>query len=102
MEASMRMVQYGATCFRDRVPPSGAWGQDFRLTLLGTVVPFPVAELFGPATLVEAGKEKLLFDAGRGATIRVGGGSVPIGAINALFLTHFHSDHTSGIPDLWL
>jgi ribonuclease Z len=27
---------------------------------------------------------------------------VPINKIDALFLTHFHSDHTSGIPDLWL
>jgi ribonuclease Z len=27
---------------------------------------------------------------------------VPINKIDALFLTHFHSDHTSGIPDVWL
>jgi ribonuclease Z len=27
---------------------------------------------------------------------------VPIGRINPLLLTHYHSDHTNGIPDLWL
>lgn len=27
---------------------------------------------------------------------------VPIGRIDALLLTHFHSDHTVGIPDVWL
>jgi ribonuclease Z len=27
---------------------------------------------------------------------------VPLGSIDALLLTHYHSDHTSGIPDLWL
>jgi ribonuclease Z len=27
---------------------------------------------------------------------------IPIGQIDALLLTHFHSDHTVGIPDLWL
>ena len=27
---------------------------------------------------------------------------MPIGQIDALFLTHYHSDHTVGIPDLWL
>lgn len=44
----------------------------------------------------------LLFDAGRGVPIRMGQIKVPIGKINTLFLTHFHSDHTSGIPDVWL
>ena len=81
---------------------SGATAQDFKATLLGTGTPFPVPDRFGAATLVEAGGEKLLFDVGRGATIRLNQISVPIGAINAVFLTHFHSDHTSGIPDLWL
>jgi ribonuclease Z len=81
---------------------SGAWAQDFKVTLLGTGTPFPVPDRFGAATLVEAGREKLLFDVGRGATIRLNQISVPIGALNAVFLTHFHSDHTSGIPDLWL
>jgi ribonuclease BN (tRNA processing enzyme) len=62
----------------------------------------PIPDRFGAATLVEAGKEKLLFDVGRGATIRLNQIGVSLGAINAVFLTHFHSDHTSGIPDLWL
>src|SRR5262245_3472037 len=81
---------------------TGARAQDFKVTLLGTGSPFPIAERFGAATLVEAGQEKLLFDVGRGATIRLTQIGVSIGAINAVFLTHFHSDHTSGIPDLWL
>ena len=78
------------------------WAQDFKVTLLGTGTPFPVPDRFGAATLVEAGKERLLFDVGRGATIRLNQISVPMGTLNAVFLTHFHSDHTSGIPDLWL
>jgi len=43
----------------------------FRVTLLGTGVPIPSPERFGPSTLVEAGDQKLLIDAGRGATIRL-------------------------------
>ena len=27
---------------------------------------------------------------------------IPMGRIDVLFLTHYHSDHTSGVPDLWL
>jgi ribonuclease Z len=75
---------------------------DFRVTLLGTGVPTPRPDRFGPSTLVEAGDQKLLIDAGRGATIRLYQLGVPIGRIDALLLTHYHSDHTSGIPDVWL
>ena len=75
---------------------------DFKVTLLGTGVPIPSPDRFGPSTLVEAGDQKLLIDAGRGATMRLYQLGVPIGHIDALFLTHFHSDHTSGIPDVWL
>ena len=72
------------------------------MTLLGTGVPIPSSERFGPSTLIEAGDHTLLIDAGRGATIRLFQIGVPIGKIDALLLTHFHSDHTVGIPDLWL
>jgi ribonuclease Z len=74
----------------------------FRVTLLGTGVPIPRPDRFGPSTLIEAGEQTVLVDAGRGATIRLFELGVPIGRINALLLTHFHSDHTVGIPDLWL
>jgi ribonuclease Z len=51
---------------------------------------------------VEAGKQKLLFDCGRGATQRIQQIKVPFAEVDALFLTHLHSDHVVGIPDLWL
>ena len=72
------------------------------MTLLGTGVPTPCPDRFGPSTLIEAGDQKLLIDAGRGATIRLYQLGVPIGRIDALLLTHYHSDHTVGIPDVWL
>jgi ribonuclease Z len=75
---------------------------DFKVTLLGTGTPAPNSNRFGPSTLVEAGDQKLLFDAGRGATIRLWQVKVPLDRINVLFLTHYHSDHTVGVPDLWL
>jgi ribonuclease Z len=65
-------------------------------------VPIPRPDRFGPSTLIQAGNQTLLIDAGRGATIRLFQLGVPIGQIDALLLTHFHSDHTVGIPDLWL
>jgi len=70
--------------------------------LLGTASPQPFANRFGPSTLVEAGDQKLLFDAGRGVPIRLRQINVPLAKITAFFITHYHSDHTSGIPDVWL
>jgi len=46
--------------------------------------------------------EKLLFDCGRGAVIRLSQAGIPLSEVDALLLTHLHSDHTVGIPDLWL
>jgi len=57
---------------------------------------------FGPSILVEAGDKKLLFDCGRGATQRLYELHIPFNEVDRLFLTHLHSDHTVGIPDLWL
>jgi len=75
---------------------------EFKVTLLGTASPQPRPDRFGPSTLVEAGDQKFIIDAGRGVPIRLRQLGVPLGKIDVLFLTHYHSDHTSGIPDLWL
>ncbi len=83
-----------------------------KVTLLGTGTPFPNAERFGSAILVEGAGTKLLFDRGRGVVIRLTqvrhGESVlrrtgvSPKELDALFLTDLHSDHVVGIPDLWL
>ena len=75
---------------------------DMRVTLLGTGSPIPQIDRFGPATLVEAGGKRLLFDAGRGVVLRLWQLGFQIGSVDTVFLTHFHSDHTVGLPDLWL
>ncbi len=74
----------------------------FQVTLLGTGNPRPVMTRFGPSTLVEAGGRKFVFDCGRGVTQRLYQLGIPFQEVDALFLTHLHSDHMVGIPDLWL
>jgi ribonuclease Z len=74
----------------------------FRVTLLGTGAPPPLTDRFGPSTLVEAGVEKFIFDAGRGAMQRLHQLGIPFSEITGLFLTHHHSDHVVGFVDLWL
>lgn len=73
---------------------------NFKVTLLGTGSPILSTSRSGPATLVEVGDEKLLFDAGRGAALQLYKANILPGSINKLFLTHLHSDHTIGIPDV--
>ena len=76
---------------------------DIVVTLLGTGGPEPGLARFGPATLVQAGGLSLLFDAGRGVTVRLYQLGIPSGkGIDAVFLTHYHSDHVAGLPDLWM
>ena len=74
----------------------------FRVVLLGTGTPVPSTMRLGPSTLVEAGGEKLVFDVGRDVVIRLDQVGIPYGALTGIMLTHLHSDHVSGLPDLWL
>jgi ribonuclease Z len=59
----------------------------FKVTLLGTASPSPRPTRMGPSTLVEAGSQRLLFDAGRGVPVRLWQIKVPISTIDALFIT---------------
>lgn len=75
---------------------------DIVVTLLGTGSPALNPKRFGPSTLVQAGGLNLLFDAGRGSSIRMAQVGVQPGEIDAIFLSHFHSDHVNGLTDLWM
>lgn len=75
---------------------------EFRVTLLGTGSPAPVMRRFGPGVLVQVGGKNLLIDAGRGVTQRLMQSGLRLGQVDAVFLTHLHSDHVVGLPDLWL
>jgi ribonuclease Z len=75
---------------------------EMKVTLLGTGTPTPRLSNFSASTLVEAGNQRLLFDLGRGVTIRLFQKKIPLGSISAHFLTHLHSDHVVGLPDIWL
>src|SRR5260370_13365698 len=73
-----------------------------KVTVLGKGTPTPRLGSFSASTLVEAGPERLIFDLGRGSTIRLFQKKIPLGSITAHFITHLHSDHVVGLPDMWL
>ena len=68
------------------------------LTLLGTGCPQVDTRRFGPANLVRHGALAFLVDCGSGTTQRLLGAGSKGAAIDAVFLTHLHSDH---IVDLY-
>jgi len=73
---------------------------DFKVTLLGTGSPILSSDRFSNSTLVEVAGQKLLFDVGRGSTLRLNDMDVSPGMIDKLFITHLHHDHTMGFDDL--
>ena len=70
--------------------------------LCGAGSPFPDETRSGPCTLVVAGKRLFVFDAGGGAARNIGRMGFNHGRIEAIFLTHFHSDHIDGLGELML
>jgi ribonuclease Z len=99
----MSLLKKFIACFLGLVVfSSQAQDGTFKVTLLGTGTPVPSITRFGYSTLVEAGDQKMIIDFGRGLTIRLAQLKIPFGRIDAHFLTHFHSDHVNGLPDLWL
>ena len=74
-----------------------------RVRLLGTNGgPTINAQRLGISTLVEAGSETLVFDCGRGSSAGLSRLGIPIAEVRKVFLTHLHSDHVVGIPELYL
>ena len=64
-----------------------------KLTLLGTGCPKVDFNRFGPANLVSTSKAKIVIDCGSGVTQRLHQARISSAKIDALLLTHLHSDH---------
>jgi ribonuclease Z len=63
------------------------------IVFLGTGCPVVSTERYGPAQLILGGGAKVLVDCGSGVTQRLVAAGTPGCALDALLLTHLHSDH---------
>lgn len=78
------------------------------VTITGIGCPIPSATSAGPGVLVRYRNSDdeadvcLQFDAGRSTVMRLTGAGCRLGDLDAVFLTHHHSDHCTGLQDLVL
>lgn len=70
------------------------------LALCGTGSPLPDPSRAGPCNAVIAGGKVFLVDVGEGASANLARMGIPAGRIEAIFLTHFHSDHIDGLGSI--
>ena len=81
---------------------AAACAQDTRVILLGTGTPNPDPQRMGPALAIVSGERVYLVDSGPGVVRRAAQAGLKMEQLTRLFVTHLHSDHTAGYPDLIL
>jgi len=70
------------------------------VVLCGAGGPMPAPNASGPCVLVTAGKQTFVVDAGTDGARNINRMGFQVGNIDAVFLTHFHSDHIDGLGEL--
>jgi ribonuclease Z len=77
-------------------------GDGLHIGLCGTGSPMPNPQRAGPCNVVVAGKQVFVVDMGENGNRNLNLMGISAGEVDALLLTHFHSDHIDGIGPLML
>jgi ribonuclease Z len=70
--------------------------------LTGTGTPLADIKRAGPSVAVQAGNKLFIVDTGDGSARNLQGAGLTIGKVDAVFITHFHSDHIGGLGETML
>lgn len=74
--------------------------EEMKLVLLGTGMPMASIYRSKPAQVILAGRKAFLIDCGAGVVTRLVEAGIPPERIENVFITHHHSDHTSGFENV--
>ncbi len=75
-------------------------GDGLHIALCGAGGPMPAPNRSGPCVAVVAADKLFLVDTGTNSIRNLGRMGYPVGAINGVFLTHFHSDHIDSLGEV--
>ena len=79
---------------------SNIYADIIKVTILGSGTPRVNIDRFSQSILIEHKNDKFLFDAGRGALLRLNQSRILPNEIENIFFTHLHSDHILGFSDI--
>ncbi len=71
-----------------------------KLIFLGTGTPNPDPNHLGPAAAVVVNGQPYIVDCGAGLVRQAAAAGIKMEVLTHAFITHLHSDHTTGLPDL--
>src|SRR5437588_848643 len=73
-----------------------------QVIMLGTGTPNAEPDRSGPSVAIVVNNQPYLVDFGPGVVRRANAAHIKLSDLKIAFVTHLHSDHTTGLPDLLL
>lgn len=84
------------------VDQSARLGDGLHAYVCGSGSPLPDAQRAGPCLAILAGGQAFIFDTGSGSVRKLMRMGFPMNKLQAIFLTHLHSDHIDGLGEALL
>ena len=92
------LLEQAATAAMKQPPPISEY-DGLQVFMCGTSSPLPDANRAQACVAILAGDSLYLVDAGAGSARVATLGRLPLERLEAVFLTHFHSDHIAALPE---
>jgi ribonuclease Z len=96
---ALRIMERGVTSAMGS-DPTADFEDGLHVILCGAGSPLPDPKRSGSCVAVLAGEQLFVVDAGTGGVRNLTRMRFPVGRVEGVFLTHFHSDHIDGLGEL--